>query len=148
MNPTAQSSETDITNTQWPALAFEQWKDTCATLHLWTQIVGKIRLACAPMINHWWQVPLYVSSRGLTTSAIPYRGRAFQIDFDFIAHRLVISSSGGRSETFALGPRAVADLYDQFMGRVRSLRLHFRILTLPPQDPDPVPFQHDRRPAS
>ena len=109
MNPTAQSSETDLANLVWPALPFEAWQDTCTTLHMWTQIVGKVRLACAPMINHWWQVPLYVSSRGLTSSAIPYRGRTFQIDFDFIAHRLVISSSDGRSESFALGPRAVAD---------------------------------------
>src|SRR5258706_4891693 len=108
MNPTVQSSETDLANLVWPPLSFEAWKDSCDTLHLWMQIVGKIRLACAPMINHWWQVPLYVSSRGLTTSAIPYRGRAFQIDFDFIAHRLTISSSGGGSQTPHVVARAVA----------------------------------------
>src|SRR5882724_11053299 len=69
----------------WPSLPFDDWKDTCATLHLWTQIVGKIRLACAPMVNHWWQVPLYLTSRGLTTSAMPHGRRSFQIDFDLDA---------------------------------------------------------------
>jgi hypothetical protein len=84
----------------WPELPFEARKDTCATLHLWTQIVGKIRLAKAPMMNHWWQVPLYLTSRGLTTSPIPHEsGRSFQIDFDFIDHRLLIAVSDGRVAT-------------------------------------------------
>jgi hypothetical protein len=148
MRPTAQESETDLKNTLWPALQFNAWKDSCATLHMWMQIAGKIRLACAPMVNHWWQVPLYVSSRGLTTSAVPYRGRNFQIDFDFIAHRLVITSSDGRSESFALGPRAVADFYAEIMGRMRSLDLEIRIWTTPVEVPDPVPFEHDRVHAS
>src|SRR5258705_9499411 len=111
MNPTVQSSETDLANLVWLPLSFEAWKDSCDTLHLWTQIVGKIRLACAPMINHWWQVPLYVTSRGLTTSAMPYKGRSFQIDFDFIDHRLVIQVNDGTSEVLDLAPRSVAEFY-------------------------------------
>ena len=87
----------------WAALPFEAWKDTCATLHLWTQIVGKIRLAKAPMVNHWWQVPLYVTCRGLTTSPIPYDGGVnFQLDFDFIDHRLRVEVGDGRSESLRL----------------------------------------------
>ena len=78
------------TATDWPDLPLENWADTCATLHLWTQVIGKIRLAHAPMINHWWQVPLYVTCRGLTTSPIPYNAQCFQLDFDFIDHRLTI----------------------------------------------------------
>src|SRR6267142_3040592 len=111
MRPTAQASETDLKNAVWPALQFDAWKDSCATLHMWTQIVGKIRLACAPMVNHWWQVPLYVTSRGLTTSAMPHGARSFQIDFDFIDHRLVILVNDGMAETIALEPRSVAEFY-------------------------------------
>src|SRR5947209_18330841 len=88
----------------WPALPLDPWRDTCATLHLWTQIVGKVRLARAPMINHWWQVPLYVTSRGLTTSPIPDGARTFQIDFDFIEHRLIIRTSDGATESLPLSP--------------------------------------------
>src|SRR5580692_12865152 len=95
----------------WPSLPPAAWDETRATLHMWTQIIGKIRLAQAPMINHWWQVPLYVTSRGLTTSAIPYGARSFQIDFDFIDHRFEIRTSNGEIEAFALGPRSVADFY-------------------------------------
>ena len=79
----------------WPALPLEVWQDTYATLHMWTQIVGKIRLALAPLVNHWWQVPLYVTARGLTTSPIPYGTRAFQMDFDFLAHELRMETSDG-----------------------------------------------------
>src|SRR3954467_6047883 len=89
---------------QWPALRYDDWKDTCATLHLWTQIVGKIRLKLAPMLNHWWQVTLYLTARGLTTSAMPYRGSTLQIDFDFCDHRLVLRTSDGRVEHVALAP--------------------------------------------
>ncbi len=88
----------------WPSLAFAEWRDTCATLHLWTQVVGKIRLAQAPAVNHWWHVPLYVTCRGLTTSPMPHGARRFQIDFDFIGHRLVITASDGKSDGFPLAP--------------------------------------------
>src|SRR5277367_5188343 len=95
----------------WPELPLAAWADTCATLQLWTQVVGKIRLAHAPMMNHWWQVPLYLTSRGLTTSPMPYGSRSFQIDFDFLDHRLLIQTSDGAIEMVPLLPRSVADFY-------------------------------------
>src|SRR5215831_1649918 len=115
----------------WPSLSAAAWDDTRATLHMWTQIIGKIRLAQAPMTNHWWQVPLYVTSRGLTTSPIPYGARSFQIDLDFIGHALGISVDDGRREGFALRPRSVADFHVELMGRMRSLGLEVRIWTVP-----------------
>jgi hypothetical protein len=127
----------------WPALPFEEWKDTCATLHLWTQIVGKVRLARAPMINHWWQVPLYVTSRGLTTSAMPYGARSFQIDFDFIDHRLVIQTSDGAAEIIPLEPMSVAEFYREVTRRLQSLGLAVRIWTMPVEIPEPIPFEKD-----
>ena len=128
----------------WPDLPLSAWADTCATLHLWTQVVGKIRLAHAPMINHWWQVPLYVTCRGLTTSPIPYGARTFQIDFDFIDHKLEIRTSKGEIETFALGPRAVADFYSEVMGRLRGLGLETKIWTMPVEIEGAIPFDQDR----
>jgi hypothetical protein len=132
----------------WPDLPLSTWADSCATLHLWTQIVGKIRLAHAPMVNHWWQVPLYVTSRGLTTSAIPYGARSFQIDFDFIDHELKLLTSTGDIETVPLGPRTVADFYAELMGRLRGLGLDTRIWTMPVEIPDAIPFDKDREHSS
>src|SRR5207237_443967 len=111
----------------WPPLPFDEWQDTCATLHLWTQVVGKIRLAQAPMMNHWWQVPLYVTARGLTTSSMPQGARTFQIDFDFIDHQLRIDASDGRSEAMRLAPCSVAEFHAELMGRLRALGLDVRI---------------------
>jgi Family of unknown function (DUF5996) len=127
----------------WPELALDDWADTCATLHLWTQVVGKIRLAHAPLINHWWQVPLYVTSRGLTTSIIPYGERGFSLDFDFIGHALVMRTSDGALETVALFPRSVADFHAEVMSRLRSLGLETRIWTMPVEIPDAIPFEQD-----
>ena len=132
----------------WPDLPLAEWADTCTTLHLWTQVVGKIRLAHAPMINHWWQVPLYVTCRGLTTSPIPYGGESFQIDFDFIDHTLILQTSRGEIETIALGPRTVADFHEEVMGRLRGLGLETRIWTMPVEIPDAIPFEKDRVHAS
>jgi hypothetical protein len=128
----------------WPELPLSEWADTCATLQLWTQVVGKIRLAHAPLVNHWWQVPLYVTSRGLTTSPIPYGSRSFEIDFDFIDHRLVIQCSDGATETIALSPRSVADFYAEVMGRLRGLGLETHIWSMPVEIPDAIPFEQDR----
>jgi hypothetical protein len=128
----------------WPALPLSEWADTCATLHLWTQVIGKIRLAHAPLINHWWQVPLYVNSRGLTTSAIACGYRSFQIDFDFLGHNLIIQTSDGATATVALAPRTVADFYAEVMSRLRELGLETRIWTMPVEIPDAVPFDQDR----
>ena len=132
----------------WPRLPLAEWQDTCTTLHMWTQIVGKIRLAQAPMINHWWQVPLYVTSRGLTTSPMPQDTRTFQIDFDFIDHRAIIDTSDGAREIFALTPMSVADFYREVMGRLKSLGLAVRIWTTPVEIADPIPFEADRVHAS
>jgi hypothetical protein len=127
----------------WPALDYESWKDSCATLHLWTQIVGKIRLAQAPVVNHWWHVPLYLTSRGLTTSAMPHGARTFQIDFDFIDHRLRIDVSDGRRDSLPLVPRSVADFYGEVMSRLRALGLEVPIWTTPVEIADPIPFERD-----
>ena len=109
--------------TDWPDLPLSEWADTCTTLHLWTQIVGKVRLAHAPMMNHWWQSPLYVTSRGLTTSLIPCGGISFQIDFDFVDHILRLQTSNGDIGTIVLAPRTVADFYTEIMDRLRGLGL-------------------------
>ncbi len=127
----------------WPDLPLEDWADTCATLHLWTQVVGKIRLAHAAMINHWWQVPLYVTCRGLTTSPIPYGVQHFQIDFDFIDHCLKIQTSKGELETIALVPRTVADFYTEVMSRLGALGLATRIWTMPVEIENAIPFEQD-----
>ncbi len=124
-----------IASRDWPDLPFSDWADTCATLHLWMQIAGKVRLAHAPMVNHWWQVAFYVTCRGLTTSPIPYDGRTFQIDFDFIDHNLTLRTSTGESETMALCPRTVADFYDEFIRRLRGLGLETRNLDHAGRDP-------------
>ncbi len=128
---------------RWPALPYPVWQDTCATLHMWIQIVGKIRLALAPPVNHWWHVPLYLTSRGLTTSPMPYGGRTLQIDFDFIDHVLRIDTSDGRRETLALRPRSVADFHAEIIGRLRALGLEVRIWTMPVEIADPIPFDED-----
>lgn len=132
----------------WPSLPFEDWKDTCATLHMWTQVVGKVRLALAPMTNHWWQVALYVTCRGLTTSPIPYGTRMFQIDFDFVAHRLSITTGDGVSESFALTPRPVAEFYREVMGRLHALGIDVQVWTMPVEVAGAIPFEQDRQHAA
>jgi len=132
----------------WPDLRYDDWKDTCATLQLWTQIVGKVRLKLAPMVNHWWQVALYVTASGLTTSAMPYQGRFVQIDFDFLAHRLILRSSDGRSEQFALQPCSVADFYAEVMKRLHALGVDIHIWTMPSEIEGAIPFERDREHAA
>jgi len=111
-----------VSSSNWPPLVYADWQDSCATLHMWTQIVGKVRLALAPPVNHWWHVPLYVTARGLTTSPMPYRDLTVQIDFDFIDHVLRIDTCDGRRDSMPLVPRAVADFYAELMARLRALR--------------------------
>ena len=132
----------------WPALPYDQWQDSCATLQLWTQVVGKVRMALAPPHNHWWHVPLYLTARGLTTSPIPYQGRSFQIDFDFIGHRLDILVSDGGREGFALVPMSVAQFHREVMGRLRSLGIDIHIWTMPVEIADPIPFEQDHMHAA
>jgi hypothetical protein len=137
-----------VISAAWPDLPLRDWQDTYATLHMWTQVIGKIRLARAPLINHWWQVPLYVTCGGLTTSPIPYDTRTFQIDFDFIDHRLLLLTSDGTSESLPLQPMSVADFYQAVMDRMRSLGLPVRIWSMPQEIPSPILFETDRQHAS
>ncbi len=129
----------------WPALPVAEWQATRDTLQLWTQIVGKVRMESTPLMNHWWNVPLYVTARGLTTSLIPHGGRAFQIDFDFTTHRLDIAVSDGTSASMALAPRTVADFHAELMDRLDQLGLATPIWTMPVEIPDAIPFDHDTR---
>src|ERR1700757_3505359 len=115
------SVDTSTVTALWPELHLAAWRDTCETLHMWTQIVGKVRLALSPMINHWWQVPLYVNAAGLTTSPIPYTNGIFEVQFDFIRHQLIIQTSRGENKTMPLEPRSVSDFYKEFMARLRAL---------------------------
>ncbi len=128
---------------RWPALPLAEWKDTYATLHMWTQIVGKVRLALTPQINHYWGTTLYVSSRGLTTSPIPYDGGSFELQFDFIAHSLEITNSRGESRSFRLVPRTVAEFYAEFMGALHSLGIDVKVWAMPVEVPRPVRFTLD-----
>jgi len=130
--------------TQWPSLPLEAWKETYATFHLWTQIVGKIRLVQTPWINHSWHVALYLTSRGLTTSPIPYGSKNFQIDFDLIDHRLLIQASDGAVRTFALRPRTVADFYAELFANLRELGFEIAIYPIPNEIPDAIAFEQDR----
>jgi hypothetical protein len=132
----------------WPPLNFSEWRDTCDTVHMWTQIVGKTRMRLSPAINHWWHVALYVTPRGLTTSSIPYGERAFDIEFDFIAHRLALRASDGAESAIALYPRSVASFYAEFMDRLRSLGVAVAMRAIPDEFPDPIPFDRDERHAS
>src|SRR6516164_1979499 len=104
-----------VPNERWPALPWEAWKDTCETLHLWMQIVGKVKLALAPFLNEWWQVAFHLTARGLTTGPIPWGHGVFEMEFDFVDHQLVVRTSDGRRTALALEPRSVADFYQHLM---------------------------------
>jgi len=132
----------------WPALPLDSWKDTCATLHMWTQMVGKVRLRLTPLVNHWWNVPLYVTTQGLTTSRIPYGHRAFELRFDFKRHQLVLETSDEILKALPLAPRSVADFYQEFMAMLRSAGIEVKIWRMPVEIPNPIPFDQDRVHAS
>jgi hypothetical protein len=127
----------------WPSLPLDAWAETYATLHLWTQIVGKVRLSQTPWVNHSWHVTLYVTSTGLTTSPIPYGARTFQIDFDLVRHRLVIRSSDGGQGEFALEPQSVATFYSRVIALLRTLDVQVAICRKPNEVTDPVLFHLD-----
>src|SRR4051794_3543850 len=138
-----------MTAAGWPALRVEDWTDTRETLHRWTQVVGKIRLAQAPMVNHWWQVTLYVTPRGLTTSSMPAGDRAFEIEFDFCAHRLRITVEGGDQRDVVLEPKSVAAFYGEVMSALASLGLgDVTIWPVPVEIEDAIPFEEDFEHAS
>jgi hypothetical protein len=138
----------DSLNAQWPQLPYASWRDTCATLQLWTQIAGKIRLSRTPWLNHSWHVPLYLNARGLTTSPIPYGARVFELRFDFIAHELAIDVSDGQSRRLALRPQSVADFYSQTMQLLSELGIAVAIHELPCEIAGAVPFSRDRAHAA
>jgi hypothetical protein len=137
-----------MTDNSWPVLILEEWQDTYATLHMWTQIVGKIRLAQTPLVNHWWNVPLYVSARGLTTSAMPYQDRVFEIEFDFINHKLIIECSDGTTKILVLRPQSVADFYERLMAALGGLGIDIKIWPMPVEIQNPIRFDQDRIHAS
>lgn len=132
----------------WPRLPLQEWQPTCDTLHLWTQVVGKIRLRQTPMVNHWWNVTLYVTARGLTTSPMPYQQRTFEILFDFLDHQMQVQTSQGATRSLPLAPRSVADFYGEVMEMLRSLDLPVHIWTMPQEVENPIPFEQDHEHAS
>ena len=127
----------------WPALPLAQWADTCATLHRWTQIAGKVKLRLTPLVNHWWNVPLFVGARGLTTGAIPYRGRTFSLRFDFVDHGLVLETDAGIVDRLPLRPQSVAAFYAEFLAMLARAGVDVAIWRMPVEIPDPVPFDED-----
>jgi hypothetical protein len=126
-----------------PALPYDSWKDTLATLHMWAQIVGKVRLKLSPLVNHWWNVPFYITARGMTTSAMPYEQRDIEVQFDFIEHKILIETSEGRVVALAMAPQSVADFYKKFMEALDELGVSVRIWTMPCEIPNPTPFEKD-----
>jgi hypothetical protein len=133
----------DRDHTVWPELAYSGWRDTVATLQLWTQIVGKIRLSLTPWVNHSWQVPLYVTARGLGTSAIPIGSEILEIEFDFIAQQLLVRTSAGDEQSFALEPQTVAAFYSRVVDLLRSVGVTVAINELPCELPNPIRFSQD-----
>jgi hypothetical protein len=142
---------TDVLNTAvsdsqicWPALPIAEWQDTRDTLHMWTQIVGKVRLALTPKTNHWWNVALLVSARGLTTGTIPYGDRVFEIEFDFLDHQLIIKTCDPATKIIPLAPRSVADFYREFMSALHALNIDVKIWNMPVEVPNPIAFDQDK----
>jgi hypothetical protein len=132
---------------EWPEFPPATWRDTYATLHMWAQIVGKTRLALAPMENHWWQVALYVTSRGLTTSPMPYGNFSFSVEFDFISHQLCVRTSRGTQDSFALSSMAVAEFFARYMQSLRTLAIEPTIIPSPVEVEIAIPFMQDHEHA-
>lgn len=143
MDDVNQMTDSSINTGAWPSLPWEEWRETCETLHLWTQVIGKVRLALAPLVNHWWEVPLYVTARGLTTSPIPYQSRYFQIDFDFISHELRMDKDDGHRHVMPLKPQTVAAFYRDVMDALHFLEIDVKIWPVPVEVPEPIPFEQD-----
>ncbi|MGH9355905.1 MAG: DUF5996 family protein [Terriglobia bacterium] len=132
----------------WPALPLEAWKETYATLHMLTQMVGKVRLALSPNVNHWWNVTLYLTPHGLSTSAMPFGARTIEIEFDFVNHRLVMQTDDGATRTLPLVSCTVAQFFKEFTAQLRSVGADIKIWKMPVEIPDPIPFDHDTLHAS
>jgi hypothetical protein len=134
--------------TAWPPLPLAAWRDTQATLHMWTQVVGKTRLALAPMENHWWQCTLYVSERGLTTTPMPEGQRLLTVDFDFVDHQLVLRTAAGGQRQVALVPQSVARFHAQYLQALHELGFTPRIHGRPSEVEEAIPFAEDERHAA
>src|SRR6266516_636091 len=147
MKSTSKTQQREATES-WPALPYEAWKETLDTLHMWTQIVGKVRMELSPFVNHWWHVTLYVTPRGLTTSSIPYQGSTFEVTFDFIDHNLLILTSDGTTKALPLIPRSVAAFYQEFMACLQALGIEVTINTLPSEVQNPIRCDEDEVHAS
>jgi hypothetical protein len=147
MNTTMPTTRDEVAEV-WPALPYEAWKDTLDTLHMWTQVVGKVKLELVPFLNEWWQVAFTVTARGLTTATIPFGRRVFQVDFDFLDHRLDIHVSDGSSRSLPLRPRSVADFYQAFMAALEELGIQVQITTNPVEVENTIPFDQDQVHAS
>ena len=149
MDATASDARVKMTDAEdWPELPLEAWKDTYATLHMWTQIVGKVRLAQTPLVNHWWNATLYVTARGLTTSPMRCDACTFEIRFDFIDHQLLIETGDNRRKALQLRPQSVADFYREFMDALGSLGIETKIWPMPVEVPDPIRFDQDTKHAA
>lgn len=144
----AEFDATSERSSLWPALPLASWSATAFTLHMWAQIAGKIKLSLNPHVNHWWQVPLYVSARGLSTSAMPYRDRIFEMEFDFLDHDLAIRDSTGASRYVPLYARSVADFYRELMAVLHGMGIDVKIWPTPVEIPNPLPFAEDTVHAS
>lgn len=132
----------------WPSLRLAEWQDTCDTLHLWSQIVGKVRMELSTPINHWWHITLYITSRGMTTSPIPYGTRSFEIDFDFVDHRLIVTCSNGPTVSFGLYPRSVAEFYRELKASLQTIGVEVEIDRTPQEVLDKTPYDQDEHHAS
>lgn len=132
----------------WPALPWDEWKDTATTLHMWTQMVGKTRLALTPLVNHWWNVPLYVTARGLSTSAMPYHEHLLELEFDFLDHCLHARLSSGFNQSIELRPQTVAAFYKEYTGLLHSLGIDVNINPRPVEVQSPIAFSDDYEHAS
>ncbi|MEO8132454.1 MAG: DUF5996 family protein [Betaproteobacteria bacterium] len=148
MSPAPRNSGLSADASEWPALPYPAWRETCQTLHMWTQVVGKVRLVQSPWTNHSWHVPLYVTSRGLTTSSIPHGTRTFQIDFDFIDHKLSIQASDGAIREMPLAAHSVAIFYKKLMAGLAELGLAVKIHAAPNEVVDAIPFEEDHAHAT
>jgi hypothetical protein len=131
-------------NPEWPSLPYDSWKETLETLHLWTQIIGKIKLAQNSFINHWWEVAFYITPRGLTTGRIPYKSEAFEILFDFLDHKLIIQTSNGEEKFLLLKPQTVSDFYYELMQALKALDIKIKINPKPSEIPNGIPFNKDQ----
>lgn len=133
----------NLTEEKYPALPLEDWQETNDTVHMWTQIVGKIRLVQTPLTNQWWNVTLYVTPRGLTTSAVPYEDKSFSIDFDFLSHKLIVQTSFNDGFSFDLEPMTVADFYEKLFGKLKENGIDVKIKAVPDELEKPIPFAED-----